>query len=543
MAHKKSLSRFRAPAILVIVHVVLAALSFQPAPHPGGDNAVYLSVAQSMLQGSYRDIFDPALPLHVVYPPGFPLITAIGLVVGLEPWIGLKLITVAFSAVMIFLTWLYARREGSVVAMLVAGAVAISPGVLALSHWELSDVPFAAFTIASMIAWRRVENGKLRALLLASVLTLACYSLRSAGLALIIAAALWLASRKKWRDLGVFAAIIVPPAVAWSVFTRGQAGYFDQLFVADAYSNQREVGLGGLVSRFVENIDAYVDKYLPILMSGDSPSWMLVLVLPMLAVALSEWAVRLWSDRRSVLEFFVPVYAAMILLWLPQFSGERLLLPLYPFLLLYAAPGIVRLTAGMPVAAAKAAYVLAPSVFLLAAMPGLRDEVESGMGCTALYREGVQYPCVSIGWQDFFEASEITKSILPENSIVLSRKPALLFSLSGHRGKLYPYTRDPGVLIDSARAIGARYVITDQIDELAPRYLVPAVLRRPGAFCVMKTFGSERATIFAITNDAERVPNVGDDVGEGYHEIVFKTCPAEYWKEGTYTQTALRTAY
>ena len=543
MAHQNSLSRYRDPAILAIVHLVLAALAFQPVPHPGGDSAVYLSVAQSILQGSYRDIFDPALPYHVVYPPGFPLITAAGLLVGLKPWIGLKIITVVFSTAMVILTWMFARREGSVVAMLVAAAIAVSPGVLALSHWELSDVPFTAFIIAALIAWRRVDDGKLGSVILASLLTLATYSLRSAGLALIVAAGVWLLTNKRWRDLGVFAAIIVPPAVAWSVFTRGQAGYFKQLLVADAYSNQRALSLGGLVTRLGENVDAYAGRHLPVLMSGASPSWMLALVLLLLALAIAEWAMRIGSSKRSVLELFVPVYAGMILLWLQQFSGERLLLPLYPFLLLYAALGLRRVTSGVPVAMQRAAYVIAPSAFLLAAIPGVLDDVESGMSCTAMYREGNHYPCVTRGWQDFLEASEITKSILPENSIVLSRKPAFLFSLSGYRGRLYPYTRDPAVLIDSARAIGARYLVTDQIDELAPRYIVPAVLRRPGAFCVMRTFGSERATIFAITDDAERIPNAGDDVGEGYHEVVFKACEAKYWREGADRSIALRTAY
>ena len=528
MTEQNTLRRFRDPAILVAVHLVLAALSFQPAPHPGGDSAVYLSVAQSILAGTYRDFFDPAQPWHVVYPPGFPLITAAALLVGLEPWIGLKMVTVAFSAAMVFLTWLYARREGSVVAMLVAGALAISPGVLTLSHWELSDVPFTAFVIASVIAWRRVESGTMRTVVLASLLTLATYSVRSAGLALIVAAAVWLLSRKRWRDLAVFAAIVVPPSLAWSIFTRGQAGYFDQLFIADAYSNQRELGPGGLVPRVVENVGAYAGKYIPLLLTGDSPSWMVVLVVVMLVFAAHEWLSRIRSSERSVLEIFFPVYAGMILLWLPQFSGERLALPLYPFILFYTALGIRRAAAGVPVAVGRAAYVIAPSVFLLTAIPGLKANVESGIGCRGLYSEGNKYPCVTQGWEDFFQASELAKTLLPENSVVLSRKPAFLFSMSGHRGRLYPYSRDPAVLIDSARAIGARYLITDQIDELAPRYLIPAVLRRPGAFCVMHTFGSERATIFGIVPDAERIPDAGADPGEGYHEILFRNCGDEF---------------
>jgi hypothetical protein len=524
MTPGKKVSSFRDPAILVAVHLILAALAFQPAPHPGGDSAVYLSVAQSILQGTYRDIFDPAQPWHVVYPPGFPLITAAGLLAGLQPWIGLKLITVGFSAEVILLTWLYARREGRVIAMVAAGALALSPGVVTLSHWELSDVPFTAFVIAAIIAWRKAEDGTTGRIIAASLLTLAAYSVRSAGLALIVAAAVWLLSNKRWKQLAVFGAIIVPPAIAWSIYTRGQAGYFDQLLVADAYSRGSEIGPGGLVSRFFENAEAYASRFLPILMTGESQSWMVVPVVIVLVLAIHEWLSRIRSSRRTVLELFVPVYAGMILLWLPQFSGERLALPLYPFILLYAALGLVRATAGVPVTVRRAACILAPSAFLLAAIPGLKLNIESGIGCRGLYSEGNRYPCVTEGWEDFFRAAELARTMLPENSVVLSRKPAFFFAFSGHRGRLYPYTRDPAVLIDSARAIGARYIITDQIDDLAPRYLVPAVMRRPGAFCVIHTFGLERLSILAITADAERVPDGSEDPGEGYHQKTFHYC-------------------
>jgi hypothetical protein len=396
--------------------------------------------------------------------------------------------------------------------------------VISLSHWELSDVPFTAFAIASLIMWRRSETGTTRTLAFATILTLATYSVRSAGIALIVAAAMWLAVRKRWRDLGIFAAIIVPPATAWSVFTRGQAGYFDQLFIADAYSQRREIGIGDLAARFAENIEAYASEYLPVLVTGESPSWMLVPVVILLLLAMYEWLSRIRSSQRGVLEFFVPLYAGMILLWLPQFSGERLILPLYPFILIYAALGLVRGTAAVPVAVRRAAYVLAPSAFLLAAMPGTQVNTESGLRCRKLYAAGNRYPCVTQGWEDFFRAAELSATLLPENSVVLSRKPAFLFTLSGHRGRLYPYSRSPAVLIDSARAIGARHVIIDHIDELAPRYLIPAIVQRPNAFCVVHTFGSGRGAIFGIVPGAERIADAQADPGGGYHEIIFRTC-------------------
>ncbi|HEX5577916.1 MAG TPA: hypothetical protein VFX40_06030, partial [Gemmatimonadaceae bacterium] len=384
---------FSAPAAIVVLHLVLVALAFKPAPHAGGDNAVYLSVAQSILEGSYRDIFLPGAPPHVVYPPGFPLITALGLVLGLEPWVGLKLITVFFSASVVFLTWVYARREGSTFALIVALLVAISPGVLALSHWELSDVPFTAFVIAALIAWRDGSKS-VRAAAVASLLTVAAYSIRSAGLPLIVAGLAWLALERKWKHLGVAAAIMLLPAAAWWLYTGGQGGYFDQLLVGDAYVAQSRIGVFGLLGRIKENAVEYCVKHLPLLMAGPSMSW-LVTALPLVLLSMSEWTLRVASKDRSVLELFVALYAGMTLLWLPQFSGERLILPLYPFMLLYAGLCLLRIGARLPRLGRRAILAVAPVAFAVIALPAVLAIADRGIECTESYRAGERYPCLS----------------------------------------------------------------------------------------------------------------------------------------------------
>lgn len=517
---------FAAPAVIVILHLVLAALAFKPAPHTGGDNAVYLSVAQSILEGGYRDLFLPDTPPHLVYPPGFPLITALGLVLGLEPWVGLKLITVFFSGAVVFLTWLYARREGSTLAVIVALLVAISPGVLALSHWELSDVPFTAFVIAALIAWRDASKS-VRATAVASLLTVAAYSIRSAGLPLIVAGLVWLALRKKWKHLAVSAAIMLIPAAAWWLYSGGQGGYFDQLLVRDAYVANSRIGVFELLQRIRENAAEYSVKHLPLLMAGPWVPWFFT-ALHLLVLAIAEWVLRIASKERSVLELFVPLYAGMTLLWLPQFSGDRLILPLYPFMLLYAGLFLIRIGARLPRLARRALLFAAPATFTLIAFPALIAIADRGIECTGLYRAGERYPCVSEDWRDFFVISDLSATMLPRGSVVMSRKPAVLFVLSGHRGKLVPFSRDPSVLIDSAQAVGARYVVLDYLDTIGSSYVVPAIMQRTRAFCVVHVLGPNRGTLFGIVPNADQVPDERPDPGKADIEARFKMCGPEY---------------
>ena len=63
--------------LLAALHLLLAWLFFEPQMHNGGDNSAYLALARSLVDGTgYREIYDPAMPLHTQYPPVFPLLLA-----------------------------------------------------------------------------------------------------------------------------------------------------------------------------------------------------------------------------------------------------------------------------------------------------------------------------------------------------------------------------------------------------------------------------------------------------------------------------------
>ncbi|HEX6559313.1 MAG TPA: hypothetical protein VF021_07615, partial [Longimicrobiales bacterium] len=200
--------------LLMVAHVGLSLLVFEPEPHTGGDNAGYLALAKSLLQNhQYRDIYDPAAPPHTQYPPVFPAILAVAITLGVKPWVQLKLLIVAFSAAAVAFSYLWMRRHGRPeLATGVAAVLAFSPGVLAQNHWVLSDVPFWAMTMVAVWAWQRMPDGLRARFFVAVLLTTLAYFTRSAGLPLLLAAGAWLAWRRRWKQLIVFAAVIVPLA-------------------------------------------------------------------------------------------------------------------------------------------------------------------------------------------------------------------------------------------------------------------------------------------------------------------------------------------
>ncbi|HEU4557433.1 MAG TPA: hypothetical protein VFS20_06265 [Longimicrobium sp.] len=513
---------------LVALHLVFAALAFVPVLHPGGDNAVYLALARSLLDGGYRDLFDPARPVHTQFPPGWPLMIAAGLTLGLKPWVGPKLIVVAFSAAAVALTYFWIRRRRRPdLALGVAFLVAVSPGVVALSHWELSDVPFWAITTAALLAWERLPRGRNGRAALAAVLTVCAYLTRSAGLPLMLAAAVWLAFRRRWAQLGIYLAVVAPPTAAWLLWTRAQGGYATLIAASNAYAPDHGTvqGAGGLLDRFGENAVAYTGRFLPTLLADAATAPVVALSVAIIALAIYGWSRRV--RRPGVAELWVPLYVGMLLAWNPQWSGERLLLPLYPALLMYAGDGVTRLGRMAPAVWRGAGRFLAPAALLLAALPGLAGAVRDGSTCRAASAYGAA-ACLAPAWQDFLEIAAYAGRELPANAVVLSRKPALFYAESGLPGRTYPLTREPAALIDTARRAGARYLLLDNLDEVSISYLTPILIRRPAAFCVLHALGPERAALIGIVPNAAAVPDARADPGETEADVAFQPCGPEY---------------
>ena len=68
--------------IFLFVYLVLSFVLFDPKIASGGDNAVYIILADSMLSGKgYRNIHLPEEPQHTLYPFGFPLLLVLPMLI------------------------------------------------------------------------------------------------------------------------------------------------------------------------------------------------------------------------------------------------------------------------------------------------------------------------------------------------------------------------------------------------------------------------------------------------------------------------------
>jgi hypothetical protein len=110
---------------------------------------------------------------------------------------------------------------------------------------------------------------------------------------------------------------------------------------------------------------------------------------------------------------------------------------------------------------------------------------------------------------------------------VLTRKPRIFYAMSGVPSRTFPFVADDAELLALADELGARYVLLDEWDGLAGAYVGGAVMRRPGAFCFVRSFGRPGgggAQLLGILPRAARADGAAGSAGD----VRLGVCPADY---------------
>jgi hypothetical protein len=517
-------------AVVILVESLIVIAVLSPAPHLGGDNAIYVSLAHALLTtGSYVESFDPAGLPHAKYPPVFPALLALWIALGARSWLALKSIAAISTVAATALTYLWAeRRLSHFGAFAVAMLFGSSAAVVYYSHWELSDPTFVAWTMLALWALDREGDVAPKWLAVGLFATNLAYFTRAAGLPLALAVGIWLARRRQWYALGTAASIVGIPALAWWAREQGAAGaYTNELWWVDPYDPSRgTIGLRDLVVRAAANLSGYVLTHLPRGVGGGDGAWTSALgVLLTLAALYGFWL----SLRRGpgLAELFFPLYAGLIVLWPVVWSGDRFALPLYPLLFVYGAVALGQLRMRLPDAAANGVSgVVLLALFGPAAVSWSR-EARDASACSEIAASHGPWACYGPRVNAFVRAAQWAGSALPEGSSVLSRKPGIFYAVSGIPSRAFPFTEDPDAHLALADKLGTRYVLLDEWDPLANRYVGGAIERRPGAFCFVRAFGEQGeggAQLLGILPSSMRARG-GSATGR---DVNIEPCPAEY---------------
>lgn len=490
---------------LALLHLVLALIVFDPTVFMGGDNAAYLALARSLLdRHRYLSLWEPLVPPHTQYPPVFPGMIAIGLLLGMRSWVGIKLIVVACSTAAVAFTYLWLRRRRRPgLALAVAGLIAVSPGVLTQSHIELSDVPFFAFAMVALWAFERLgRRDRVRFAVGVAAIVLANFT-RSAGLPLVLAAFAWLAWRRRWRQLAILAAVVLPLSFLWWLrgHVTGGSAYVQLFWYVDPYRPASgTIGLGDLFHRIFANERAYLGQALPVLLAEQISTLVVFLSYAVALLGVFGWVMRL--RRAQLAELFFPLYIGLLFVWPEVWAGERFLLPAYPLLLAYAGDGLVRIVRRVRRWAVAPAGILITSALALLAMPSIVAEAGAASICRDQFRAGDMAACLDPSEAAFLEIALWARNGLPAGANVISRKPRIFYVYSGHRSHDIPTSSDPRQFLATLREQHTGYVVLDVIGGITREYVGPIVTAHPDAFCLLHATEDGNAALLKLQPDA-----------------------------------------
>jgi hypothetical protein len=477
------------PLLVFAVSLLLAALTFDPKLSLSGDNAEFITLARSLIQGKGLTYINSPHPQTATkYPFGFPLLLAPLEWLFPGKWVPMKwLVVLLFALAMAIFSWMVRERLGPLPALavtllcLMVGNSSHSggPPLLDYAHQVMSEVPYLAFSLLALLLLDRgarvpgiAGNYWLISGFLCSMW--ACY-LRSAGLILVAVFVIYLLVQHDWRRAMAFGGAAFLFWLPWSLRNLAAGGggiYFKQLFMVNPYyPDQGLVALSGLQERLVHNISVYLTHILPATLSpwpGSASSLSSPIPLTLAGMAVYTTAVSLRRRRDLLLFIYTAFYLGMVLLW--PWQGDRFLVPIVPLLFFFA----VRIALDAIAAAQKFGAGMAAVLFSWVLCAALLIGSLEGLGKLRDFSRS-EYPSHLKAWENYKRAGEWLMRNTPEGSVVLCRKGFWMYIVSGRPCIVFPFA-EPDSIIAYMEREEVDFVVLESLGfRQTALFLVPAI--------------------------------------------------------------------
>lgn len=510
-----------AAAVLFAYTVGLAS----PAVGFFHDDGIYLVTAEALAEErGYRIISLPVEIAQTKYPIFFPLLLSFAwrlnpvfpdnlLLVRLVPFLA--------GFVWLFLVYQFVRREGEdrLTAAVITALGAASPLVVFSFTAVLSETLFAAFAWATLNALRPLERGRrgqARSAVVPAVLCAAAIHTRLVGLALLPAGAWALWRRGRGRAATVFvgvAVLAVLPWLAWTVIHQPPSIPGSDYYTAVNYRGWNIVLNFGWAEKV--RILGWNLFYLGVapgqLLPARGLPWPLLLGISLFVV----WRLVEESIQRPMVgHAFTWAYLSLLLLW--TWLPGRLVIPVYPLLLLYFWRGLRRAVEGSRTPSSPGPVLRVLGTVLL-----LNAGWAAFAWARATARTVVACPLVACDtdWSEFRRAVDWIRRRTPEDAVLLGNLDPALYLYTGRKA-VRPFSADPftlfysfeedrdplgepEVILRRAAKSGGSYLVWTPVGSFAEEPYFERMLRElerkhPGRLVRVEEASATRVTVYRI---------------------------------------------
>jgi len=511
--------------LVLIICGILLVLSFNPAMFTGGDNAQYITLAKSILQGNYRNLAFIDAPAEVEIPPGYPLMIAPLIGLSQNTFLPTKLLSLAMMLLGIYISLKLFDKYG--VPMLVGGifcvAMCANLAFSEFSHWTLTEAPYFALSLLGLYLFEKNYEAKTvwRFIGASAALCLSIY-IRPVAANLILGAFVFLLINRMFKRAGIFVCTAIAVYGPWllrnAIVKSGgeESTYLVNFFTRNSEKGQNAMDLGGMVARIFQNLKVYSLSELPRTFTGYTGGTGIIhIVLGAIAtIVVVVGLVKLFKSKKSVIPYYLVCYTGMLLVYNPQFSTFRFLVPMTPFIMIciWKFLGMVK-----PIDIAKSrkmVSIIVASLILVSCGINYGRLAPMNIRVLSSYMNGMEYAGLpDYAWARFIEACDWIENNTPENTKLISRKPRMSYILSDRPGKVYPFTEDIEAVMTDIDSSGADYVILDRVMQSTAVYLFPTIQAYPQRFSVIYESAEPETYVLRIlpNENAHRTERKNDE--------------------------------
>jgi dolichyl-phosphate-mannose-protein mannosyltransferase len=418
----------------LLLFVALAWPQRVPSLTTANDDATYVLLSRSVLDGGYNSVHLVGEPIHTKYPPAFPVLLAGESLVAGESTNVFAAVNVAVAAAALALLFAVARHR--LPPSVAFGALAMSasnPFLQGSAGTVMSEPMFMALIALTLWVLARPPQTTASLTLACACATLAALT-RTVGATLVLAVLALLVLERRWRPALVYAGILAAIVLAASLWllARGMpqlaADYITDALDAGGDPSLNPVTVIG--RRIAHNATGYAGSLLWLVavptVRGtivDNALWLGGVTI---ALAAGLW---LFWRRWRIVTVFLLIYGFLILAW--PWAVGRFLVPLLPLLgvaILAGAHFLVerwRPTAAPAVTLALAAIIAVTGIARSASRIGVRSKCDRADPMRSAR-------CFNADQLSFFAAARWVGEHTPPSTVVMSANEGTFFYLA-HR--------------------------------------------------------------------------------------------------------------
>jgi 4-amino-4-deoxy-L-arabinose transferase-like glycosyltransferase len=481
--------------LILLIGAITCTTHFDKKLSLNGDNAGYIILGKSILQGRYDKINRPGEPVPFTkWPPGLPFLLAISELISSNNFVLMKVMVLLMSLGSAVLFFFICRHYFiNFISFLIALFFIVNANIVEYSHYILSETPFMFFLLLGIFFFLKRDKIKgfrdINFLLSLITISLSTY-FRTAGVAVIGALLfiiLWEALKsRRFKGLVISILVVILIISPWMIRNRivGGKNLHNQYQYIKVNPYRPELGnidFKGFLKRYYDNFNSYAFREIPLciitnfrsLYSNNIGLANTLAVILLLLIILGIIA-SLFDNEFRIFSVIIILFIIMTFYIPPVWATIRLVLPILPFFILILFYSFKFIIKKLLKSASTVNYLIGISLMILFLF--------NVTGLNLLKASIKDYPS---NWRNYYKCAQWIKNNTDKDTVICCRKPHLFYLWSDRQTVVYAKTPDTEKVMDSISKHDAKYIILAQLGfSDTNRYLYPAIQKNSDKFVV-----------------------------------------------------------